>query len=99
MDRNRAWERLKAGSQAAVIAGQIVWHAASPGPVPTVPDTSRTNDVSSAQRQLELQAPSMDELIQNAAQWDRQRARSERERGIELGYQLREPESREERGR
>ncbi len=95
-ERTTAWERAKAGSQAAIITGQLAWQAAAPIVPPVArPDVSLPRDVAPTH----LQLPSMQDLTQDAADWQEQQIQAERKRDLELGYQLRDPDVREERDR
>ena len=96
------WERVKAGSQAAIITGGVIWQATAPMVPPTArPDTQATPQHLTSQtvEKPHAQIPSIEDLAQDAADWQETRLEADRRRNMELGYQLREPEYRDERGR
>lgn len=94
------WKRVRAAGQATAIAGELVAQAIGAGaPPPTPPQLSQARSPATTQATQGSQVRSIDELVKDAARWQKERATAERKQAMELSEHLREPSTREVRDR
>lgn len=98
---NSRRERVASRIEAAVIASELAWQVGIAIPPPSQFSGARVESSNQEllQQLKQSELPSMEDLVEQAADWEDMRRNTAHQRVRELGYYLKEPERREERSR
>lgn len=94
--------RLRAATQAVAVTAPLVVRALGPNVLPTnqpIPVSVEPQAISRCEGQAPGHTPTTDDIVKQAAELSKIQRERERDRAMELGYQLREPDTRDERRR